>query len=29
VIANGLTSGVLQSVMAGEDTGTMIVASAL
>ena len=29
VIANGLTSGVLRSVMAGEDTGTMIVGSAL
>ncbi len=29
VIANGLTSGMLRSVMAGEDTGTMIVGSAL
>jgi len=29
VIANGLTSGVLRSVIAGEDTGTMIVGSAL
>lgn len=29
VIANGLVSGTLRSVMAGEDTGTMFVASAL